>query len=42
MMHGTQKQPVSLEGLTPMQPDRGDGREALEQDHDHHQHIGEG
>lgn len=36
MMHGTNKVPVSLEGLTPMNPDRGDGRDALEQDHHHH------
>ncbi|MEO9248252.1 gluconate 2-dehydrogenase subunit 3 family protein [Citricoccus nitrophenolicus] len=32
MMHGTDKQPTSMEGLTPMNPDRaGAGREALEQ-----------
>ncbi len=32
MMHGTDKQPTSMEGLTPMNPDRaGGGREALEQ-----------
>ncbi|GAA1127445.1 gluconate 2-dehydrogenase subunit 3 family protein [Citricoccus alkalitolerans] len=35
MMHGTDKQPTSMEGLIPMNPDRaGAGREALEQPRD--------
>lgn len=40
MRHGTNKQPVSMEGLTPMNPDRVDGgQEALER---HHHHVDEG